>query len=183
VTTTTPISAILRHSTAILFGGMAGMSETPLNRPPPSSNALREWGDGGRASHGGYRPLGWTDNPPSSRQACEALADMAKGASRPSHALSSIQKRGFAQGRQAASPTLKRTTCTPLTSHPQHRRGALDNDQLCAGPTRHNDTHPRGQQAEYARPGCMPSGPYAAPRSKRERNCHSENQKLKEFQL
>lgn len=164
MTTTTPISAILRHSTAILFVGMAGMSEPPLNRPPPSSNALREWGDGGRASHGGYRPLGWADNPPSSRQACEALADVVSDTLRPSHTLSSTEKRGLSGSLASASPAPKRTGCTARPTIPQSNQWPTHNIQLCARPARHKDTHPRGQQAEYARPGCMSSGPYAAPR-------------------
>jgi hypothetical protein len=144
VTTTAPISAILRHSTAILFGGMAGMSETPLKQPPPSSNALREWGDGGRASYGGYRPLGWADNPPSSRQACEALANMIGGAGRPSHTLGSIEKRASRRAGGLASPAPERTACTSRRTFSQLFQWPTYNRQLCAGPEWYQDTTPVG---------------------------------------
>lgn len=70
-------------------------------------------------------------------------------------------------GCQAASPASKRTTCTPLTSHPQHRRGALYTIQLWMVPGLQLRMAPGGDLNKYARPGCPSSGLYAAPRNKR----------------
>jgi hypothetical protein len=87
------------------------------------------------------------------------------------------------EGCQAASPALKRTACTTLTLHPQHRRGTRLNIQLCAGPGWYQDTTrcpPRATRLAWTR-GSL-SRVTAAP-SKREREFHSENQKFERIKL